>query len=287
MNISTEYLQLFRTIGNQISIPRVCNIYLPLPVDETEKKDQFGFVILQDGSAGAFYTSLGDSLGYLRNKYPDGETVNQQCLSLIEGFSDESIAIRAVALGAINAASQHIMRRAGYLPFSDKKIQVKSTGVNKPEAGDRIGMIGYFAPLIERLLAKNINVLVLEKIPERVELQSGLQLTEDVSDLKNCDHILCTASTLINQTLEEVLSHSHDAKSFSLIGPSSSSLPDVLFSHGVNSVGGFHFHDSPAIKQALIDQLPWGDAGTKYQLVPETYPGIEVLLKMINLKETG
>jgi uncharacterized protein (DUF4213/DUF364 family) len=145
-------------------------------------------------------------------------------------------------------------------------------------------MVGYFAPLIEKLLEKESEILVLEKNPARVEPQAGVIASENVKDLSTCQHILCTASTLINNTLDEVLQHSKQAKSFSLIGPSGSSLPDILFKHGVNAVGGFHFSDIPALKQALKNQESWGHTGNKYQLTPDNYPGIETLLERIATK---
>ncbi len=177
------------------------------------------------------------------------------------------------------------MRLAGFSPTDTNDDKTSSIGISQAKKGEHIGMIGYFAPLIERLIEKDSEVLVLEKNPARVESQQGIILSENVTDLSSCQHILCTASTLINNTLDEVLQHSKQAKSFSLIGPSGSSLPDVLFKHGVNAVGGFHFTDIPALKQALKNQESWGHTGSKYQLTPNSYPGIEVLLENIVQKQ--
>jgi uncharacterized protein (DUF4213/DUF364 family) len=285
MTLPNEYLELFTRIAEHVTFPAVEGIYLPTPREESEKKDEFAVVILEDGSAGAFYTSLDDTLEQLKKRYPEGETVKQDCLSLIKKITSNKHHERAIALGAINAASQHVMKLAGFSPVDAdalaKSGKASSTGISQAKKGERIGMIGYFGPLIERLLEKGIEVLVLEKNPARVEPQAGVIVSENVKDLSTCQHILCTASTLINNTLDEVLQHSKQAKSFSLIGPSGSSLPDILFKHGVNAVGGFHFSDIPALKQALKNQESWGHTGSKYQLTPENYPGIEVLLERI------
>lgn len=287
MSISDEYLELFTSISKQVTLPKVEGVYLPKPVEDSEKKDEFGVVILEDGSAGAFYISLEDTLEHLESLYlnkkggVNGKKNNQDCISLIKKFKSGELHERAVALGAINAASQFIMSQAGFTAPDKKSSKVSSVGINQAVKGERIGMIGFFGPLIERLLEKGIEVLILEKNPGRVELQKGVLLSENVEDLSSCQHILCTASTLINDTLDEVLGNCTQAKTFSLIGPSGSSLPDILFKHGVNAVGGFHFTDIPALKQSLIDQESWGHTGNKYQLTPETYPGAEALLKSI------
>lgn len=279
MSITNEYLDLFAYISRQISLPKIKSIYLPEPVEDSEQKDDFGFVILDDDSAGAFYCNLENTLEQLKEFYSETTVVNEKTLSLIEKFSSDSLPDRAVALGVINAVSQHIFHRARFSPPDKKSANTSSTGISKPKAGERLGMIGYFSPLIERLLEKNIEVLVVEKNPARVVSQNGVTLSENVTDLKRCDHILCTASTLVNNTLDEVLENSRQAKSFSLIGPSGSSLPDILFNHGVDAVGGFHVDDLSALQHALMDQQSWGHTGNKYQLTPESYPGIEALLK--------
>jgi len=145
-------------------------------------------------------------------------------------------------------------------------------------AGDRVGMVGYFCPLVERMLEKGVEVLVVEKKPERVELVEGLELAGDASELARCDQVLCTASTLINDSLEDILRHSRGCRRFSLIGPSGSGLPDPLFKRGVESVGGIDFFDLDALHEALEQQVSWGHAGHKYQLTPEAYPGVGELL---------
>ncbi|GAA0410067.1 hypothetical protein GCM10009133_18280 [Cocleimonas flava] len=304
MDINSEYIELFTDIAQQIELPKIEGFCLPQSDNDYEntnqehnkkdivtidknlkKKDEFGVVILEDGSAGAFYTSLDDTLiqleNHLENIYSNIKDENQSTLSLIKKFNSHSLHERAIALGAINAVSQFIMDKAGYIPTNKNNT---STGIDQARQGERIGMIGYFSPLIKRLTKKGIEVLVLEKNPGRVELQAGVVLTENVKDLTSCQHILCTASTLINYTLDEVLSHSKQAKSFSLIGPSGSSLPDILFERGVNAIGGYHFTDIPALKLALANKESWGHAGNKYQLTPEDYPGVETLLNRIKNK---
>ena len=279
MSITNEYVDLFTYISSQISLPNIKSIYLPKPVEDSEQKDDFGFVILDDNSAGAFYCNLENTLEQLKDYYSKTSKLNEKASGLIEKLRSNSIPDRAVALGVINAISQHIFHHARFSPPDKKTANTSSTGISHPKAGERMGMIGYFSPLIERLLEKNIEVLVVEKNPARVVSQKGVKLTENMVDLNRCDHILCTASTLINNTLDEVLENSKQSKSFSLIGPSGSSLPDILFNHGVDAVGGFHVDDVPALQQALMEQQSWGHTGNKYQLTSESYPGIEALLK--------
>jgi len=279
MSISLEYLQLARKIADSLQIPAVSGIHLPSIVEDSEKPDEFGFVFLEDGSVGPFYTSLNDTLEKLWSIYPDGKSCELDTIKLIEYFEDESEALHAVALGAFNALSQHVMSRASYSPV--EYATTSSIGFSEPEPGQTIGMVGYFKPLIENFLSEGIEVLVLEKNPDRVELQKGIRLSTNPADLTSCEYILCTASTLINGSLDEILAVRNNTTRLSLIGPSGSGLPDILFKHGVDAVGGIKFHDNKALLDALDKQEKWGHAGEKYQLTTVNYPGVSQLLKLI------
>lgn len=278
MNIGQEYIELANHISQSIQIPPVSSIHLPAIVEQKEKPDEFGFVFLQDGSVGPFYTSLDENLKELWKLYPDGKVDEICTLDLIRKLNSPSQALNAVALGAFNALSQYVMSEAGYSPTNADDMTI-----TKPEAGQTTGMVGDIKPLIEQLLSQGINVLVLEKNPDRVELQKGVRLTTNPADLADCEHILCTASTLINGTLTGIIDASNNPSSFSLIGPSGSGLPDILFKHGVDAVGGIYFNDKTALHDALKKQQSWGHAGKKYQLTVKNYPGISTLLKQIGI----
>ena len=95
MDISIEYIKLFTDIAEQIDFPKVEGIYLPHLVDENiKKKDEFGVVILEDGSAGAFYISLDDTLEQLQTHLENTNTniksnnkyEKRDALSLIQKF---------------------------------------------------------------------------------------------------------------------------------------------------------------------------------------------------------
>lgn len=280
MTISEEYLDLIDHIAGTIEIPQISHIFLPTIVEEGGKRDEFGFVFLKDGSAGPFYTGLSGVLAELWQHYPDGKKCAPDTLKLIQYFTSSSLALRSIALGAINALSQHVMQRANYSPtlYGD----TSSAGLSQPKAGEKVCMVGCFEPLIEKFRAQDIEVLVLEKNPDRVQIQQGVSLSTNPSDLDHCEHILCTASTLINGSLETILNAKNKKSKLSLIGPSGSNLPDVLFNHGVDSVGGIHFQNTEDLFTALNEQESWGKVGTKYQILPSNYPGITSLLSALN-----
>ena len=99
--------------------------------------------------------------------------------------------------------------------------------------------------------------------------------------LADCDYVICTASTLINDSLESVLGAIRRPTLVDLMGPSASGLPDTLFARGVDLVSGLAIDDLPLLRRYLASGDSWGKCGRKYQLSPRVYPGVEHLLARI------
>jgi uncharacterized protein (DUF4213/DUF364 family) len=254
----------------------VSGLYLPAPVADETFRDEFGFVFLDDGSVGPFYVSMGGILETLWQRYPEPAACRDDVQQLLQGFHGLDLADRALALGVYNALSAAVFRRAGFEPPGRLPV----AGLEQLPPGARVGMVGYFRPLVDRLLARGCSVLVLELAPERVTGQSRLASTEDPRDLCGCAHVLCTAATLVNDTLDGLLRVITGHAPLELVGPSGSGLPDPLFERGVVSVGGIQFVDSAVLLASLVRGEPWGTTGRKYQLARDGYPGTEALIRL-------
>jgi len=283
VSISSEILVLARRLCVELEPPEIAGLHLPdLSVDD-EFRDEFGFVFLSDGTAAPFYVSLPGMLASLHERFPEPGQARLSLRSCLEGFGESSLSDRALAVGAWNALSQYLIRRAGF------RCPPRGSGGGKPARGEQVGMIGYFCPIIDRLVEQGVEVLVIEQQPNRVPRREHVQLSEDLESLSDCRLVYCTASTLINDTLEQVLECCSDAEVVDLIGPSASGLPDVLFARGIHSVGGVSFNDPEALCEALSQRESWGPAGSKYELNASNYPGVESLLAAAgcNSRETG
>ena len=66
MSLLREFHQIIRRIGGAVTVPRIEQVLLPSCGQEEGKRDEFGFLLLADGSVGPFYTSLDNSLPSLR-----------------------------------------------------------------------------------------------------------------------------------------------------------------------------------------------------------------------------
>lgn len=273
MSISAGILNLARRVCAEIEVPEITGLHLPDLSAGDEFRDEFGFVFLADDTAAPFYVSLPGTLESLHGRFPDPSHAQLSLPRCLDELAGTSLPARALALGAWNALSQFLIRRAGF-----QCPPRGSSGGYLPEAGERVGMVGYFCPIIDRLIERGVEVLVVEQQPGRVPRRAGVELSEDLASLAACRLVYCTASTLINDSLEQVLDNCARAEAVDLIGPSGSGLPDVLFEHGIHAVGGVSFADAAALRAALARRESWGSAGSKYELTADNYPGAEALL---------
>jgi len=275
MKIVQAYQTFIERIARAAAIPGVREILLPLTAPIPGETDDFGFVVLEDGSVGPFYVSLADTYQGVAATIAANHGKPWDTVSLARQIGCGRLAEAALALGAFNALSQHLMRRAGFDPVAEGSI--------KSPLGDgiRIGLVGYFRPLVERLLKQGHAVTVIEKQPQRVPVGQGVTLVTSPEALADCDRVLCTASVLINATVDSIVDACAGRVPLELIGPSASGLPDPLFQRGVAAVGGILIEDGVRLKQALSDGESWGTVGQKYQLDPTSWPGADALLRAI------
>lgn len=285
MSITTEYLHIADTVAKRITLPMASRLYLPEQCNDPEFRDEFGLLFLDNGVIAPFYASLPGVLDSLRTAYANILAEPLTLIDLISMMGQDDLAARALGLGAYNAMSQHLMRAAGLLPLKKGKSGNMGSAALRP--GEEIGMVGYFCPLIDKLVDRGHTVLVIEQQPERVPERPGVTLSQNPADLSGCRVVLCTAATLINDSVDDILQHCLNADSFSLIGPSGSGLPDVLFKHGVDAVGGVFFESPTELNDTLASRSSWGKAGQKYQLDAKNYPGYRSLLAKMEAQSTG
>jgi len=274
MSYLTHYRELISQIDNAISLPQIEQILLPVDDTSPDIKDNFGFVVLSDGSTGPFYTCLGKTREWVETTAH--QAIGQSPVTIARHLDGVDIPRSALALGTFNALSQHLMKRAGF----DPSTIGKRADSELPDA--HIGMVGFFGPLIERYLAQGKKVTVIEQQPERVPAELGLAVFTTPEALADCDYILCTASTLINNSIESIIQAAGKPAKINLIGPSASGLPDLLFDLGIHSTGGLIINRPEDLKCAIAAGESWGSCGRKYQLTRADYPGVAQLLEAIS-----
>ena len=273
MSPAAELLNLVEQAAASLALPRVAQAVFPPDRKGTGMTGEFCALRLADGSVGTAFVLLGDTLARLQER-PPGEFTGKPALEVARLFAGGDPVGRALGLAAINAVTQHVFRRAGYEP----DLATNSLGSFRLGRGDRVGMIGYFRPLVERVRAQGLPLTIVELRAELVKEEPGLTVTLDPKRLASCNKIVSTSTVLLNDTLEDILGYCGHAEALALIGPSASCFPDPLFARGVTSMGGYWVLDADAFMRRAEALEPWGDAGKKSSVTRSAYPGTHALL---------
>ncbi|MBN2488441.1 MAG: hypothetical protein JXA98_05375 [Methanosarcinaceae archaeon] len=154
----------------------------------------------------------------------------------------------AVGVAVINAVSQMAfeLRPEKYI-FSSVDV------LDFIRSDDKVSMVGYFKPLIPRILKKTGNFLVVEK--KEVFDESVRIVPEDMSPtvLPGSDIIIISGSTLVNKTIDDLLKYKGNARDVVLLGPTASMVPKPLFEKGVTAVMGVRINDADKMLKIISE----------------------------------
>ncbi len=252
-------------------VPHVRALHLP-PSPWTGSKDgEFGALELDDGSLGLSYVLLDNALAELSQAGLPG-LVGASALNVAQGWRDGQGSTRTLGFAAVNALSRHVLDRRGFVP----PRATDSIAGLALQAGEHIGMVGFFPPLVKQVTAHGARLTVLELRADLAGKHPDFEVTLDPAALRHCSKVLCTSTALLNHTLPEVLSHCTQARQVALIGPGAGCLPDVLFAHGITTLAGSWIVDGPAFAQALRSGASWGQHAYKFTLNRADWPATTI-----------
>ncbi|MGV8057270.1 MAG: Rossmann-like domain-containing protein [Smithellaceae bacterium] len=133
---------------------------------------------------------------------------------------------------------------------SDKTEDREATTCLNLQPGEKVAMVGLFAPLVERINATGAILTVIEKNPERLEL---LSQEERQQALKDCNVAIITATTLLNNTFEETIDALGAPRAVTLMGPSTPLMPAIFHDTPVTHLGGATVADSSRVLQIISE----------------------------------
>jgi uncharacterized protein (DUF4213/DUF364 family) len=175
-----------------------------------------------------------------------------------------------ISLASINAICQHVMRETNFVVDS----ATDSLGLMSVSAEDRVGMVGLFSGLIKAIRKAGAELVVIEKNERLIQKFPDLPITLDGTKLSTCNKILCTSTTILNNTLDEILAHCSADAFISIIGHTAGYFPDPLFALGVDVVGGRLVKNGSRFLQFLAERKRWGEATQRICFQKKTYAGI-------------
>ena len=210
---------------------------LGLALEEIKVKDvriglAYTGVLLSDNYGGVACTPLYEfsccpSLGFA------GSLKDNTADKVLELALSENPLEAAVGIATANALSHmlHDLELKDF-PVSDTDI----LDLIKPE--DRVAMVGYFGPLVPKILKITDKLTVLEKREIEAPKTRTLPSEKAREILPASDVIILSASTLANRTFDELLSLRGTAREIVLLGPSAPLYPAPFFERGITAIMG-------------------------------------------------
>lgn len=270
-----RFVALAERMAATLAQPRVRALHLPPPRPAAAKDAEFCALELDDGSIGFSYVLLDGVAPALWAGAGVPAVAGASAATVAAGYASSDPVARALGFAAINALSQSLFTRAGWTPPGAGD----SLAGMAPEAGEHVGMVGLFPPLIAPVLATGAKLTVLELDPALAGERDGYRVTLDPAGLASCDRVVSTCTVLLNGTLDVVLAACRGARRVAVIGPTAGCVPDPLFERGVDAVGGRRVADARGFLAAFAAGERWGAFAAKYAIVRPHYPGVDRLLE--------
>ncbi|NQU63580.1 MAG: hypothetical protein HQ517_04760, partial [SAR324 cluster bacterium] len=243
MTIYQEFEKVVGQIMAEHSIPAITDVYFP-PFFRGGQPKEYEFIAikLDGGACGISFVLLADEEIKNYQTVAGSNFISADPVALAGDFGSRDPVKNMVGLAALNAICQHVMKSSGYT----LDVTSDSLGLLNIEKGQRIGMVGLFRPLIKRVESLGAELIIFEQKAELIRKYPQYNITIDSTLLKDCDSVLCTSTTVYNNTLDRILTHCSPDAFISVIGPTAGYFPDPLFSRGVDVVGGTFIRDGEA-----------------------------------------
>ena len=271
MSLKDEFKKIITQLGDGFTIPRIADIFLPPFYKGGQPKDsQFMAIVLEGGATGISYVLLPDEKIEAYNALQPEEFVGKDPKGFALEFGNQDTVKEMISMASVNAICQFVMKETTF----QFDYVTDPLGLISVDKGDRIGMVGLFSGLIDTIKKAGAELVVIEKKDHLIQKYRDLPITPDVADLATCNKILCTSTTVLNNSLDEVLSHCLPDAFVSVVGPTAGYFPDPLFACGVDVVGGRVVKDSKEFLQRLVQRKRWTDSTQKTCFEKKSYTGI-------------
>ncbi len=184
-------------------------------------------VRLDDGGTGFAATLFKDLQAHCTRF--DGRRLLQpdSAFTLVQGLTSENSIEAAVGLAAVNALSNRPI--TGHIPGDIlEAVSILPS--------DRVGMVGYFPPLVQPIQKKAGELLIFEQVASAGK--NLLPASEARARLGDCQVAVITATSLINHTIEELLVAAQNCREVVLLGASTPLLPEVFAETPITLLSG-------------------------------------------------
>lgn len=166
---------------------------------------------------------------------------------------------RTLGIAVINALAQCAAARSGH-EGAELLLDMDAFDAAEVKPHEMAVVVGAFVPFLRSLRAIGADYLVLEKDPtalKAAELPFFREAGMAPEVVPLADVLLITGTTLINGSLESLLSLARPGARVVVVGPTVTLVPDAFFRRGCHILGGVVITDP----DAFLDVLAEGGSG--------------------------
>ncbi len=200
-------------------------------------------VRLEDGNVGVAYTfteKLPHGCGVLAGGRP---IAGKDAHTVIDYLGSGQLLESSLGLATANA----LINRA-----CDQYQQGDILETITLDKDDRVGMVGFFGPLVSPLREKVRELLIFERVQRGHS--TVLPAEQAIDTLPQCDVALITSTSLVNSTMDQLLEAAAGiCREVVLLGASTLLLPPVFRPLGVTVLSGVVVTDSAGMLQAISE----------------------------------
>jgi len=179
-----ELRNMASELSSRIKIPGITGVVFPEYFERGQPKEcEFMVILLESGAAGISYVLVPDDYAdEYRSLKPDG-FIGTNPAGYIGEFGGDDPVKNMIGLAAINAVCQHVMR----INEGSLDLATDSIGLIDVREGDKIGMVGFFRPLMKYIDRVKAELVIVEKNDKLLGEYPDLNLSLDPGSLNDCN----------------------------------------------------------------------------------------------------
>ncbi|CAA7603265.1 Putative heavy-metal chelation domain protein [Acididesulfobacillus acetoxydans] len=169
-----------------------------------------------------------------------GQLKGKKVLDFIEEMFMGKVLKKALGIAVLNALSATCWQLRPPLDYVIKNGVDAFETLTLPEEGYTV-IVGALTPIIKRVKKGKNKFCILEMDPVTLKADElpFYKATDRAPEvLPTADLVVITGTTLINDTLEDLLKLTKPEADIVVVGPTASMLPEAFFQRGVNLLGG-------------------------------------------------
>lgn len=187
----------------------------------------------------------------LRNELPPGCGTLDKAGTLAGSDASELLDLLVNGRNPLEKALGLATANAIICPDIAEEPERDSIALMNLSPADRVAMVGYFGPLVERIRKTGANLRIIEKNPNRME--EILDRKDSDKILEECSVAIITATSILNNTIEEILNRLGNPRHVTILGPSTPMCGEAFAGTPVTHLGGSVILDHRKIMQIISE----------------------------------